>query len=265
MAMLKKQALLIFTLFFSGNAYAAHPLITDDTGTQGKGKFQVEINSEFSSDKESVKGISAEESNRTTTAVLSCGISDHIDVVVGLPRHSYTFKEEGITEASEHGIGDMTVELKWRFIDADANGFSLALKPGLSLPTGNEQRGTGNGAVSGGVALIATHQGELGAVHCNLAYRRNTYNMEEHKEAARNDIWHASLAAEIKLTENIRSVANIGTETNEDKTSEIHPVFLIGGLICSIDENLDIDLGLKYGLNDAETDTAFLAGIAARF
>ncbi len=265
MNMLKITSALCFALLFSGNAYAAHPLITDDTCTQGKGRYQIEINSAFSSDKESVNGISAEESERTIAAVLSCGISDHIDVVVGLPRHSYTIKEEGITKASEHGIGDMTVELKWRFIDADANGFSLALKPGLSLPTGNEQKGTGNGAVSGGVALIATHQGAIGAVHCNLAYRRNAYTIEEHKEAARNDIWHASLAAEINLTENLRSVVDIGIETNEERAQHTHPSFLLGGLIYSVSENLDLDLGVKGGINDAETDTAVLAGVAARF
>lgn len=28
----------------AGAAFAAHPLITDDTGTQGKGKFQLEVN-----------------------------------------------------------------------------------------------------------------------------------------------------------------------------------------------------------------------------
>ncbi len=32
------------------NAYSAHPLITDDTGTQGTGKFQIEINGEHSKD-----------------------------------------------------------------------------------------------------------------------------------------------------------------------------------------------------------------------
>ena len=59
--------------------------------------------------------------------------------------------------------------------------------------------------------------------------------------------------------------SRIGVETNEDKTSDIHPVFLIGGLICCIDENLDPDLGLKCGLNEAETDRAVLAGLAMRF
>jgi hypothetical protein len=44
-----KRILLTFfvILTMAGAAFAAHPLITDDTGTQGKGKFQLEVNSEF--------------------------------------------------------------------------------------------------------------------------------------------------------------------------------------------------------------------------
>ncbi len=159
----------------------------------------------------------------------------------------------------------MTVELKWRFFESEENGMSLALKPGLSIPTGNEQKGLGNGALTGGVTLIATHEGRLGVLHCNLGYLRNDYGIEENNMSARNDIWQASLAAELNLTGSLRSVLNIGVETNEDKTSDIHPVFLIGGLICCIDENLDLDLGLKCGLNEAETDRAVLAGLAVRF
>jgi hypothetical protein len=265
MAMMKKNTLLIFALFFSGNAYAAHPLITDDTGTQGKGKIQIEINSEFSTDQEQENGLSVKEKGSEAGSTLSYGITDNIDLVVGMPLQWYTVKEGGVTVADESGFGDMGIELKWRLIEAEEGGISLALKPGLSIPTGDEHKGLGNGALTGGVTLIATHEGRLGALHCNLGYNRNEYGITENTETARNDIWHASLAAELNLTDKIRSVANIGVETNEDKASTLHPVFFIGGLICSIDENLDIDLGLKCGLNDAETDTAFLAGLAARF
>jgi hypothetical protein len=39
-------------LVYQAAAFAAHPLITDDAGTQGKGKFQIELNGEFTYDKE---------------------------------------------------------------------------------------------------------------------------------------------------------------------------------------------------------------------
>lgn len=36
----------------AGVTFVARPLITDDSGTQGKGRFQIEVNSEFTHDKE---------------------------------------------------------------------------------------------------------------------------------------------------------------------------------------------------------------------
>ena len=36
---------------FSATSYAAHPLFTDDTGTQGKGKFLFELNGQASYDR----------------------------------------------------------------------------------------------------------------------------------------------------------------------------------------------------------------------
>jgi hypothetical protein len=262
--MLKTAAAFLCLFLFSSNAFA-HPLITDDTTTLGKGKFQLEINSEFSTDTKNGNGISIKETGSTIAAALSGGIRKNIDLVIGLPLQCYTIREADITAVDEHGIGDITVELKWRLLESEESGMSLALKPGLSLPTGNEKKGIGNGAVSGGIALIATHEGRLGAVHCNVAYRRNAYGIEENHETARNDIWQASMAAELNLTGSLRSVLNISVESGNEKAQEMHPAFLLGGLIYSVSGKLDLDVGLKCGLNESETDSAVLAGVAARF
>jgi hypothetical protein len=87
----------------------------------------------------------------------------------------------------------------------------------------------------------------------------------ENKLDERKDIWHISLASEVKLIKNLRLVANIGVERNPDGTSNKHPAFILGGLIYSIIDNLDIDIGIKGGLNKPETDLTILAGIALRF
>ena len=71
----------VMTLFCIGIGHGAHPLITDDTGTQGKGKFQIEINYEFSH--ESSGGL--RENVHEMETVLSSGIVDTVDLVVGLP------------------------------------------------------------------------------------------------------------------------------------------------------------------------------------
>jgi len=266
--MLKKIRFVTATavsLLSAAPVFGAHPLITDDTGTQGKGKIQIELNNEFAWNRTDAGGTELKENTGETALTLSYGLTETIDVVAGIPFGWYTLEENGTTLGDECGIGDMSLEIKWRIYENEENGLGFAVKPGISIPTGNERKGFGSGEVSPGLTLIATHEGDFGSLHANAGYSRNNYKNENDDAASRNDLWHASFAAELNMTDNLRSVANIGIETNEDITSDTHPVFLIGGLIYSASDNLDLDIGLKCGLNEAETDTALLAGLAARF
>ncbi len=248
-------------MFFSVPMYAAHPLITDDTGTQGSGRFQLELNSEFIDDEEGDSEVTGGE----VAAVISYGVADNVDLVVGLPWIWYEVKESGATVADEDGTGDLSLEVKWRFFEYEDRGLSIALKPGVTFPTGDDRKGLGNGKVSGGSSLIVSKEGVLGKLHLNLGYTRNEYGIDEDDFLLRNDIWHASFAGEINLTADITAVGNIGLETNPERGAEEDPAFFIGGLIYSVTNDFDVDAGVKWGLNDAESDRAFLAGIALRF
>ena len=239
-------------------SYAAHPLITDDAGTQGKGKVQIEINSEFSRDKEKEDGVIIKERGGELATIISYGITDNADIVLGIPYQWFRIKEDGDTVEKEDGISDMSLELKWRFFEKD--GLSLALKPGITLPTGDEDKGLGTGRVTYRLFFITTKEIEPWAFHLNLGYIRNENKVDERK-----DLWHLSLASEVEVTKDLKAVANIGIERNPDKTSNTHPAFILGGLIYSINENIDIDFGIKGRLNKPETDLTYLAGIAWKF
>lgn len=63
----------------------------------------------------------------------------------------------------------------------------------------------------------------------------------------------------------MKLVANVGIERNPDDDANNDPAFFIGGIIYSINENIDVDLGVKCGLSDSETDISALAGVAFRF
>lgn len=261
--MLKKVLTVVFILFASSNAFAAHPLITDDAGTQGKGKFALEINSEFNREKETVDGITVKETGSEVAAIVSYGFIDNADIVLGIPYQWTKTKEDGEVTSDEDGIGEMSVEIKWRFFEKEGLGF--ALKPGITLPTGDEEKGLGNGRASYGLMFITTKEIESWAFNLNLGYMHNEYDRREDEDANRKEIWHASLATQTEVIKNLTAVANIGVERNPDKESNTHPAFVLGGLIYSITENFDIDAGIKAGLNKPETDLTFLAGMAMRF
>lgn len=252
-------------MLLAGPLFASHPLITDDTGTQGRGRFQLELNSERMNDRGSSPGVTFKADGEKTAASLTYGLSEKIDLVAGAPWQWSHMEENGVVTSDENGLGDCSLELKWRFYENNDNGLSFALKPGISLPTGNDQKGLGNGKVSGDMVLITTYEGKLGALHGNIGYFRNAYRLDRDKLACRSDIWQASLAAELNMTTRLRSVANVGVKTNQSRSSDTAPAFLLGGLIYSLNDNLDVDLGIKDGLNKAESDATVMAGMAVRF
>jgi hypothetical protein len=252
---------LFFLPFLSSSAFAAHPLITDDTGTQGKGKFLLEVNSEVYYDKESEAGVKSKTTGGEVATILSYGIIDNIDIVLGIPYQWFKVKEDGEdgeTILREKGLSDISLELKWRFYEK--KGWSFAIKPGLTFPTGKEKKDLGSGKFTYGMFFITTKEIEPLAFHINLGYTRNENKLDERK-----DIWHISLASEWEILKDLKLVANIGLERNPDKTSNRPPAFILGGFIYSIFENFDIDIGIKGGLNHPETDLTILAGIAWRF
>ena len=243
------------------SAYAAHPLITDDTGTQGKGKVQVEMTGETSRDEEVFDGVETREDSAELAAALSAGLFDNVDLVIGAPWVWSRVKEDGALTGDENGIGDLSLEVKWRFYEQ--KGFSLAVKPGITLPTGNEHRGLGNGKVSYGVTMIATQELEPFTFHVNAAYTRNEFKLD--KETNRGDIWHGSVAAAYEVIKDLQVVANVGMESNGDRGASKMPAFILGGAIYTVMENMDLDFGIKGGLNGPEADLSYLAGFAYRF
>lgn len=247
----------------SGSAFAAHPLITDDTGTQGRGKYQLEFNGQVSRDRETFDGVETREIGAETVAAFSAGLHDSVDLVVGAPWVWSRIKEDGVVTGDENGSGDLSLELKWRFFEY--KGFSLAVKPGMTLPSGNESRGLGNGKMSYGVTMIASQELAPFTLHANAAYSHNEFRLDADKGSNRRDIWHASVAVTCEVVKDLKVVANVGMETNGDRGSNAWPAFILGGVIYSVTDSLDLDLGAKGGLNGPEPDLALLAGIAYRF
>jgi len=259
----KNLSFLVMMLAAAGPALAAHPLITDDTGTQGKGRFQLELNGEVSRDRETLGGIKTREDAGEAAAVFSAGVTDNVDVVISLPWVWSRLKEDGALVADEAGPGDAGLEVKWRFL---ARGrFSLALKPGITLPTGDEEKGLGNGKASYSLALIVAWEWERFFIYVNGAYTRNEFQLDIDKETNRRDIWHPCIAAGAEVAKGLTVVGNFGMEQSEEKASDTWPAFLIAGIIYSVTENFDIDLGVKRGLNKPEPDLSGMAGIAWRY
>ncbi len=236
------------------SAHAGHPLITEDTGTQGTGNYQLELTHDLSRDNEAgTKTLS-----QSLNAVLSYGLTDKFDIVVALP-YEHSVERSGGTKTTVHGFADMEIAAKWRFHDEGP--LSLALRPGLGLPTGNEDKGLSSEHIIPSLFGVMTYAIEPWAFHLHLGYTRNFHD----GSGQRDHIYHASVAAEYHFGDSARLVADASTETNPDRTGPSHASSIVLGLIYSFTPDLDIDLGYRKGLSDAAGDHAWLAGLTIRF
>lgn len=257
-------ASILMMIVASPSAFAAHPLITDDAGTVGAGKVQVEVTSEITRDKERAYSKDAEtdvpvkSSGGSFAVTTTAGVHEKVDLVLGIPYQWTAIYEDGLRTAKADGLSDISFDVKWRFFEQD--GWSFAVKPGFTLPTGDDDKGLGAGRAAYRAYLIGTKELAPFAFHANLGYIRN-----ENKADERKNIWHASLAAEYEFVKSLKAVANFGIERNPDASSSTNPAFALTGLIWQINDTFSIDGGIKLGLNKPETDTTYLFGVTMKF
>jgi hypothetical protein len=129
-----------------------------------------------------------------------------------------------------------------RFYDRD--GLSFALRPTLTLPTGDETKALGKGKVTGSLFLFATKRMAPFALHFNMGYERN-----ENKADARVDLWHFSAGAEYEAVKGFSLVGEVGSDRNFDKSSNTDQAYATVGVIYLPAKNIILDLGLRVGLN----------------
>jgi hypothetical protein len=246
------RALVALLVFWSVVARAAHPLVTEDTGTQGPGKFQLELQHERADDDE--------DGTRTRTAssaaVLSYGLHADVDVILTLP-HERTSSESAGDTLIEHGRGDVAADVKWRFVEHEQ--WSLALKSGVRLPTGDEERGLGAGKRNVSALLIGSAALDPLALHVTAGYVGNR-NVADEKTHA----WLVSVGAWASIGD-VKWAADLGRESSVERDLDTPSVFGILGLIYSPHADIDLDLGVKWGFTDPAPDRAVLAGVTLRF
>jgi outer membrane receptor protein involved in Fe transport len=243
-------------LFAASAAHAAHPLITEDTGTQGKGGFQLELSLERAIEDEH----DLHEKAWLAAATLSYGLLDNLDLLVGgyyLHFHAQNADED----VQEHGFGDAAIDFKWRFFER--GDLSIAVKSGLLVPAGDEDKGLSEGETRFNLSLVMSYEPDPWGFHLHLGSFANPGVFDWS-----GGIGHASAAVTYLPREDLKLVADIGRYDLAEPDTEGHlnnPMFLTLGAIWSFRENLDFDLGVRYGMRHTEVDWTFLLGTAIRW
>jgi len=238
---------------FSTEGYSQLPLITDNSGTLGRGKSQLELSNGMGYENEH----RCVENSTEIAPVFTLGIFEKFDLVLSCPFEFYS-EEMDSTVNRISGFSDLGLEIKYCFYSRKV--LSLAVKPGISFPTGNYQKGLGGGKVGGSLFLISSIDITPVLLNANIGYIRN-----ENFCGDVTDIWHVSIDADYEVATNTHIVINTGLERNPDPENIIPPVFGMVGFYYLLSENCEISCGYKCGLTKPENDHAFVYGLTVRF
>lgn len=237
----------------ANSARAAHPLLTEDTSTQGRGNSQLELTLDAFRDR--LAGVNVR--GAQSAAVYSYGVADPVDLQLGLP-YLRVKENEGDRRTLLSGINDLSLDLKWRFFAR--GGLSLAVKPGISLPTGDEKKVLGAGRVTWGALLIGSYETGTLAFHSHVGYRdyRNVVELK-------TSLWHASVAATWQVVDKLKLVADVSRDSNPVPGFSTPLDYLIVGAIWTPVKNVDLDIGYRHGASGPALDRGLLAGVTLRW
>lgn len=112
-------------------AVAAHPMLAEDPGTQGQGRFELEVG--YSS----LRGMASGGSAATLAPQFSWGVLPEVDLIA----NPTWMTERPRSGGSDRGLGNLPLDAKWRFVDAEP--LQVAVRAGIDLPTGDGSRWLG--------------------------------------------------------------------------------------------------------------------------
>lgn len=249
----KWLSILLIISLFPLKIAAQLPLVTDNAGTLDKGNMQIELSNGLGFYNEHRCSENATE----LSSVFTYGVFTNLDFVLAYPFVNVELLEDSLITKNA-GFSDLSFEFKYSFLHREH--LSLAIKPGVSIPTGKYTTGLGNGKFSGTIFLITSYDFSPLLLNANFGYLRN-----DNKCGDALDIWHISADIDYEISPKTHFVANTGIEKNPDPEATEHPVFGLAGFYYLINENCEVSFAYKDGVSSPETNHAFIYGFTLRF
>jgi hypothetical protein len=162
--------LLVMAFSQTARAQGGPPMLTDDPGTPGNGRWEVNF---LSTIERSRNGWLFE----TPNVDLNYGLGNHIQLKFEAP---WVIKKEN-GERTVGGPGNSMAGVKWRFLDEERNGFDMSIYPQLEFnnPTSSMSRGIVDRGANLFLPIEATKK--VGPVEINgeIGYRITQHHTDE--------------------------------------------------------------------------------------
>lgn len=237
--------LLLAGMAVQPSAFAAHPLQTEDTGTQGVGNIEVENGLLWTHQ--------AGARSFVYQPQLSVGVLPTLDLIV---QPSFQ-REHQAGEEWHSGFGDSNVDVKWRFYGSAP--WSLGMRAGLQLATAAHTPGLPHGTVATHEVLVLTYDEAPLTVYGNLGMAQNPAG-----SGLRREIYSMSTAVLWTVNERLILTTELAAGIDADPHHGDWPATTLAGVIWTIVPGLDSDIGYELGLQPPAV-RQWLAGLTYRF
>jgi len=241
------RRLLAALLLASASAHAAHPLLSEDPGTQGTGGVELEIGF-AASDGEPGGGRASQLATQ-----LAVGVHPAIDLFV-VPRYLWVRPKD---EPHRRGFGDTSLDVKWRFFEKEA--LQLAVRAGAELATGDATKGLGEEGTGWHAVLAMSVAVEPAQWLVNVGYTRARVKGE------RSHLPYATTAVIAPADGALRGFVEIGAQASSDPSRATWPAVARTGVMWKAASWLDLDVGAEGRLNRAAPRATLLAGATLRW
>jgi hypothetical protein len=231
-------------------AHAAHPLISEDTATQGRGKLELELGA----------AITRDQGGRIIELdpQLSYGALDDLDLILR-PSVLWLTGDAADAVGRRRGFGATALDVKWRPLEWSA--WSVGTRAGVDLPTASDgvaPRQPGTHAL-----VMATYGSDAVMATANVAYVHAPRDATA--PTRRRDIVRLSAGTLVTVRSGLRLAADIAAMRATDATDRGWPAVAVLGAIISLPGGPDVDAGYQLPLNARAPSGAWLVGATLRW
>ena len=230
---------------------AAHPFITDDTNTQGDGRFELQLGTQYA--RTDAEGMTV--GSFQFAPQLSYGIASPIDLIIR-PTYNVNLISGG-ESGRNSGWGDTNLEVKWRFWARDP--WSLAARVGMGFPSGNFGRGLDAGRSTPRAYLQGGYKSTPLEAWANVGTIRGADD-----PSARTWLGHVSADAIWTVRDGLKLGLDLAADQNPLRASTQWPAVALIGAIVTL-APWDLDIGYQRGLNRSAPKNQMLLGATLRW
>jgi len=233
----------------SSAVLAAHPLQTEDTGTQGAGNVELENGSTFQRTREGHVAMYQLQA--------SLGATADLDLIV----QPAWLRQRTSDGATASGPGDTNVDAKWRYFGASP--LTLAIRAGGTVTTASRGLGIGGHRPALHAVLVATLDLAPLSLHVNVGDTR-----EPSGTGLRGHVPFVSSAALYALDERWMLCGELAASRDPDPRVVPWSASVLAGVIRTLRPGLDLDAGWQsnvWASSAAPHSRQWLVGLTWRF